>query len=78
MTTSVRRVEGTSGDAVRLKAMRGGVAVVIEGAHLLVAGGRTPNTDGIGLETAGVETDEPEHVRVNARLQTTRRRGIWS
>ena len=39
---------------------------MIEGTHLLVAGGRTPNTDGIGLEKAGVETDEKGHVKVDA------------
>ncbi len=44
---------------------------MIEGTHLLVAGGRTPNTDGIGLEKAGVETDEKGHVKVDARLRTT-------
>ena len=38
--TGVARVEGRSGQSVRLDAERG----VIEGTHLLVAGGRTPNT----------------------------------
>ena len=47
--TSVLRVEGRSGGSVRLRAARG----TIEGTHLLIAGGRTPNTDGIGLEAAG-------------------------
>ncbi len=65
--TAVARVEGKSGQSVRLHAERG----AIEGTHLLVAGGRTPNTDGIGLEKAGVETDERGHVKVNERLQTT-------
>jgi pyruvate/2-oxoglutarate dehydrogenase complex dihydrolipoamide dehydrogenase (E3) component len=65
--TAVLRVEGRSGQSVRLCAARG----EIEGTHLLVAGGRTPNTDGIGLEKAGVETDERGHVKVNERLQTT-------
>ncbi len=37
--TTVRRVEGTSGESVRLHATRGGGEVVIEGTHLLVAGG---------------------------------------
>ena len=49
----------------------------IEGTHLLVAGGRTPNTDGIGLEKAGVETDERGHVKVNERLQTTAK-DVWA
>ena len=30
----------------------------LEGSHLLVAAGRTPNTDTLNLEAAGVETDE--------------------
>jgi pyruvate/2-oxoglutarate dehydrogenase complex dihydrolipoamide dehydrogenase (E3) component len=37
---------------------------------ILVGVGRTPNTDGLGLETAGVEHDQ-NGVTVNARLQTT-------
>lgn len=44
---------------------------MVAGRHLFVAGGRTPNTDGIGLEKAGGETDARGHVRVNDRLQTT-------
>src|SRR4051794_37172375 len=51
--TAVDRVEGMSGESVRLQTTRG----TMEGTHLLVAGGRTPNTDGIGLEMVGVETD---------------------
>ena len=71
--TAVDRVEGRSGESVRLHAKRG----AIEGTHLLVAGGRTPNTDGIGLEKAGVETDERGHVKVNERLQTTAK-DVWA
>jgi pyruvate/2-oxoglutarate dehydrogenase complex dihydrolipoamide dehydrogenase (E3) component len=40
------------------------------GSHLLVAVGRTPNTEGLGLETAGVVTDEKGYVTVNDRLET--------
>jgi pyruvate/2-oxoglutarate dehydrogenase complex dihydrolipoamide dehydrogenase (E3) component len=71
--TSVDRVEGRSGESVRLHTGRG----AIEGTHLLLAGGRTPNTDGIGLEKAGVETDEKGHVKVDARLRTTAE-GVWA
>jgi pyruvate/2-oxoglutarate dehydrogenase complex dihydrolipoamide dehydrogenase (E3) component len=71
--TAVTRVEGGSGRSVRLHTVRG----VIEGTHLLVASGRLPNTDGIGLETAGVETDERGHVKVNERLQTTAQ-DVWA
>jgi pyruvate/2-oxoglutarate dehydrogenase complex dihydrolipoamide dehydrogenase (E3) component len=71
--TAVDRVEGKSGESVRLQAARG----AIEGTHLLVAGGRTPNTDGIGLEKTGVETDARGHVKVNERLQTTAK-DVWA
>ncbi len=38
--------------------------------HLLVAAGRTPNLEGLGLETLGIESDH-RGVRVDDRLQTT-------
>jgi pyruvate/2-oxoglutarate dehydrogenase complex dihydrolipoamide dehydrogenase (E3) component len=75
--TKLRRVDGTSGQSVRLHATRGGSEVVIEGTHVLAAAGRVPNTDGIGLETAGVEVDSRGHVKVNERLQTTAK-DIWA
>jgi pyruvate/2-oxoglutarate dehydrogenase complex dihydrolipoamide dehydrogenase (E3) component len=75
--TTVERVEGVSGKSVRLHVTRGGTGTVIEGTHLLAAAGRTPNTDGIGLEKAGVEVDGRGHVKVNERLQTTAA-GVWA
>ena len=71
--TVVQRVEGRSGQSVRLHTTRG----TMEGTHLLAAGGRTPNTDGIGLELASVQTDAAGHVKVNERLQTTAE-GVWA
>lgn len=44
---------------------------VLEGSHLLLALGRTPNTDGLGLDQAGVETDERGFIRVDDRLETS-------
>src|SRR5437899_1090794 len=69
--TRITRVEGKSGESVKLSADRGGSAIVLEGSHLLVAAGRTPNTDGIGLEIAGVETTSHGYIKVNERLETT-------
>jgi len=71
--TSVARVEGRSGESVRLHATHG----VIEGSDLLVASGRTPNTDGIGLETAGIERDDRGFIKVDERLRTTAA-GVWA
>src|SRR5262245_44326644 len=70
-STVLDRVVGASGKVVQLHATRAGAGVVIEGTHLLVAAGRTPNTDGIGLEAAGVERDERGFVKVDERLRTT-------
>jgi pyruvate/2-oxoglutarate dehydrogenase complex dihydrolipoamide dehydrogenase (E3) component len=43
----------------------------------LVATGRTPNTEGVGLELAGVELTDRGYVKVNERLQTTAP-GVWA
>jgi pyruvate/2-oxoglutarate dehydrogenase complex dihydrolipoamide dehydrogenase (E3) component len=69
--TVVRRVEGRSGQSVRVHAASGDV---IEATYLLAAGGRRPNTDGIGLELAGVAIDAVGHIKVNERLQTSAER----
>ena len=42
----------------------------IEGSHVLVATGRTPNTDGLGLEQAGIEPDSRGYIPVGEDLQT--------
>jgi pyruvate/2-oxoglutarate dehydrogenase complex dihydrolipoamide dehydrogenase (E3) component len=67
----VTRVEGKSGVSVKLTIEHAGSAVVLEGSDLLAAAGRTPNTAGIGLELAGVETTDHGFIKVNERLQTT-------
>ena len=69
--TKITGVTGKSGERVSVLGTRHGVDVVCDGSHLLVAGGRTPNTSGIGLEKAGVELTERGHVKVNEQLQTT-------
>jgi pyruvate/2-oxoglutarate dehydrogenase complex dihydrolipoamide dehydrogenase (E3) component len=43
----------------------------IDASDALVAAGRIPNTEGIGLDVAGVELDTRGYVRVNERLETT-------
>jgi pyruvate/2-oxoglutarate dehydrogenase complex dihydrolipoamide dehydrogenase (E3) component len=73
----VTQVKGKSGEWVSLLGTRGDAELNVEGTHLLVAGGRTPNTNGIGLDLAGVETTERGHVKVNERLQTTAD-GVWA
>ena len=75
--TRVREVEGLSGRKVRIGAENSHGEHTIEGTDLLVATGRTPNTQGIGLETAGIELDARGYVKVNERLETTAA-GVWA
>lgn len=42
----------------------------IEGSHLLLAAGRTPNSNTLNLEAAGVTTDDKGFITVNERLET--------
>lgn len=49
----------------------------VVGSHLLVAVGRTPNTDGLGLAEAGVAVDERGFVQVDDQLRTNVT-GIWA
>jgi pyruvate/2-oxoglutarate dehydrogenase complex dihydrolipoamide dehydrogenase (E3) component len=42
----------------------------LQGSHLLVAVGRTPNSDALNLAAAGVATDERGFIQVNDRLET--------
>jgi len=67
----VTGVEGKSGESVKLRIVQDGSEKTLQGTHLLVATGRTPNTAGIGLELAGVELTDRGYIKVNERLQTT-------
>jgi pyruvate/2-oxoglutarate dehydrogenase complex dihydrolipoamide dehydrogenase (E3) component len=67
----VLRVEGRSGEGVRLHVRMAGSERALTGSDTLAATGRTPNTAGIGLEVAGVELDTRGYIKVNDRLETT-------
>ncbi|EHQ26710.1 mercuric reductase [Mucilaginibacter paludis] len=43
---------------------------LISCSHILVAAGRKPQTEALGLQKAGVETDDRGYVKVNDRLET--------
>jgi len=77
LNATVRSVEGKSGELVRLLVEHEGARKTLEGSHLLVATGRTPNTAGIGLDLAGVEVTERGYIKVNERLETTAP-GVWA
>jgi pyruvate/2-oxoglutarate dehydrogenase complex dihydrolipoamide dehydrogenase (E3) component len=65
-------VHGRSGEkvSVTVRTLSSGEEK-IDGSDILVAAGRTPNTEGIGLQEVGVELDAHGYIRVNERLETT-------
>ncbi len=73
----VKRMTGRSGDSVNVFVGQNGEEKVLKGSHVLIAAGRTPNTDGLGLELAGVELTERGYIKVNEGLQTTAP-GVWA
>jgi pyruvate/2-oxoglutarate dehydrogenase complex dihydrolipoamide dehydrogenase (E3) component len=73
----VRRVEGTSGKGVSLHMTLPTGETVVQGSHLLVATGRTPNSQNMGLELVGIKTTSSGHIQVNDRLETTLP-GVWA
>lgn len=50
---------------------------VLRASHILLATGRRPNTDDLGLDLAGVDVDERGYVTVNDRLETNAP-GVWA
>jgi pyruvate/2-oxoglutarate dehydrogenase complex dihydrolipoamide dehydrogenase (E3) component len=64
-------VSGRSGQAVTARVSSAAGQEVLKATHILAATGRVPNTDGIGLEKAGIELSATGHIKVNASLQTT-------
>ena len=72
-----KSVSGKSGEAVRIVVEQNGTEKILQGTHLLAATGRTPNTEDIGLELAGVELTERGYIKVNERLESTAP-GVWA
>ena len=71
--TKVVRAEGQDG-AIRLTIdPADGDRRTIDGSHLLLAVGRSPNLDGLGLEAAGIAYDK-RGITVGADLRTSNRR----
>jgi len=77
LNARVRRVSGKSGELVTVVVEQDGREKTLVGTHLLVATGRRPNTEGIGLELAGVDLTDRGYIKVNERLETTAL-GVWA
>jgi pyruvate/2-oxoglutarate dehydrogenase complex dihydrolipoamide dehydrogenase (E3) component len=93
VSTEIAKILEREGIAIRLGAKaqsvarrKNGIAVTIEtpqghaeaeGTHLLVAIGRRPNTDDLGLDKAGVAVDAHGYIVVDDQLRTNVQ-GIWA
>jgi pyruvate/2-oxoglutarate dehydrogenase complex dihydrolipoamide dehydrogenase (E3) component len=93
ISQAVREILEAEGIHIRLNAecislakRDGGVAVALTcedgspevvGTHILLAAGRIPNTDDLGLDRAGVATDHRGYITVDDQLQTNVP-GIWA
>jgi len=65
------------GNDIAVDIVRDGVASQVTGSHLLLAIGRRPNTDDLGLGSAGIATDGRGYITVDEQLQTNVP-GIWA
>lgn len=77
LNARVKQVSGKSGDSVTLIVEQAGKPTTLTGTHLLVATGRTPNTENIGLELGGVAVTDRGYIKVNERLETSAP-GVWA
>lgn len=77
LNAAVDNVAGVSGESVSLTYRQYGEEKTLQGSHLLVAAGRMPNTEGLGLELAGIEVNERGYIKVDEQLKTSAA-GVWA
>ncbi len=65
------------GDDIAVTVEKAGTSSQVIGSHLLLAIGRRPNTDDLGLDKAGVATDPRGYIQVDDQLRT-KVPGIWA
>ncbi|MBX9604454.1 MAG: FAD-containing oxidoreductase [Bryobacteraceae bacterium] len=74
-SATVSRLSGRKGSlSIEVEATNGHK---IEGSHLLIAIGRVPNTDDLGLAAAGISTDSRGFIPVDDQLRTSAD-GVWA
>jgi pyruvate/2-oxoglutarate dehydrogenase complex dihydrolipoamide dehydrogenase (E3) component len=76
VNSSVARV-AREGNDVAVEFISEGTASRVTGSHLLLAVGRRPNTDNLGLDAGGIAVDERGFIEVDDQLQTSVP-GVWA
>ena len=69
LNTNAERVQKEAAQ-IQVSMRTGDETRTVQGSHLLVAIGRTPNTDSLNVPAAGIATDKRGFIRVNAKLET--------
>jgi pyruvate/2-oxoglutarate dehydrogenase complex dihydrolipoamide dehydrogenase (E3) component len=70
LNATATRVSGAEAE-IRLEVKQQNGSLTVDGSHLLVATGRTPNSDRLNLTAAGIEVNTKGFIEVNERLETT-------
>jgi pyruvate/2-oxoglutarate dehydrogenase complex dihydrolipoamide dehydrogenase (E3) component len=70
LNTKAERVQKEAAQ-IQVSTRTGDETRTVQGSHLLVAIGRTPNTDSLNVPAAGIATDKRGFIRVNAKLETS-------
>src|SRR6516225_8132041 len=71
LQAEVQKITGRSGTGVWVQVPGGDKQATPSAFDILVATGRTPNTDRLDVAKAGVELDARGYIRVNEKLQTS-------
>ncbi len=71
LPAEIASAAGRSGTGVTLQVRSGNVVKAITTSDILVAAGRTPNTDRLDVARAGVKLDDRRYIQVNDKLQTS-------
>ena len=70
LSTEVIKLEEGSKGNVTVTVRRDGRIETLAGEKILIAVGRKPSTEGLGVETLGIQQDEKGRIRVNTRYET--------
>jgi len=65
------RCVAADGPGIRLGISTSEGERIIRGSHLLLAAGRTPNTDSLNCGAAGIALDDKGFIKANSRLETS-------
>ena len=71
------RVSQTDDGQIHVALTSNGTARDLHGSHLLAAVGRQPNTEDLGLKSAGIETDKRGFITTDEQLRTNVE-GVWA